>query len=53
MLTIKRIYEAPSEDDGLRVLVDRLWPRRVYAARDPECNHAVVLRDFGRDALSA
>lgn len=25
----KRIYEPPSEDDGLRVLVDRLWPRGV------------------------
>jgi uncharacterized protein YeaO (DUF488 family) len=24
---IKRIYEAPSEEDGKRVLVDRLWPR--------------------------
>lgn len=23
----KRIYDAPHEDDGLRVLVDRLWPR--------------------------
>lgn len=27
MITIKRIYEAPSRDDGYRVLVDRLWPR--------------------------
>ncbi len=24
---IKRAYEAPSDDDGYRVLVDRLWPR--------------------------
>lgn len=24
---IKRAYEAPSTDDGYRVLVDRLWPR--------------------------
>ena len=23
----KRVYEKPSEDDGLRILVDRLWPR--------------------------
>ncbi|HEY4779141.1 MAG TPA: DUF488 domain-containing protein [Solirubrobacterales bacterium] len=29
MLSIKRIYEAPGEEDGLRVLVDRLWPRGV------------------------
>lgn len=26
---IKRIYEEPSDDDGYRVLVDRLWPRGV------------------------
>jgi uncharacterized protein YeaO (DUF488 family) len=26
---IKRIYEPASKDDGLRVLVDRLWPRGV------------------------
>ena len=27
MLTVKRVYEAPSRGDGARVLVDRLWPR--------------------------
>ena len=117
MLTVKRIYEPPSGTDGLRILVDRLWPRGVskedaaldlwlkevaptpelrtwfgheparfeefsaryraelemnpaldrllraakeaeavtllYAARDPSCNHAVVLRDFVREALAA
>ena len=26
---IKRIYEPAAKDDGLRVLVDRLWPRGV------------------------
>jgi len=26
-IRIKRVYEPPSEDDGARVLVDRLWPR--------------------------
>ncbi|WP_018631225.1 DUF488 domain-containing protein [Niabella aurantiaca] len=26
-IAIKRIYEAPSKNDGLRVLADRLWPR--------------------------
>ena len=26
---IKRIYEPARKDDGLRVLVDRLWPRGV------------------------
>lgn len=117
MLAIKRIYDRPSGEDGLRILVDRLWPRGVskedaaldlwlkevapspelrtwfgheprrfeefsiryraelesnpaldrlldavregesvtllYAARDPECNHAAVLRDFAREALVA
>lgn len=26
---IKRIYDEPSDDDGYRVLVDRLWPRGI------------------------
>ena len=26
-VSIKRAYEAPSADDGFRILVDRLWPR--------------------------
>lgn len=26
-IAVKRVYEAPSASDGLRVLVDRLWPR--------------------------
>ena len=29
MIRTKRIYEEPSEEDGTRVLVDRLWPRGV------------------------
>ena len=29
MIQIKRIYDAPSADDGHRVLVDRIWPRGV------------------------
>lgn len=28
-LKIKRVYEAPSLDDGVRILVDRLWPRGI------------------------
>jgi uncharacterized protein YeaO (DUF488 family) len=24
---LKRVYDPPSSDDGVRVLVDRLWPR--------------------------
>ena len=26
-LQIKRVYDPPHRDDGLRILVDRLWPR--------------------------
>lgn len=25
----KRVYEPPEPDDGMRVLVDRLWPRGI------------------------
>ena len=28
-IRIKRIYDEQAEDDGYRVLVDRLWPRGV------------------------
>jgi len=28
-ISIKRIYEPITEDDGFRVLVDRLWPRGI------------------------
>ncbi len=28
-LKIKRVYEIPSEDDGIRILADRLWPRGI------------------------
>ena len=27
MLKVKRVYEPPSEEDGIRILVDRVWPR--------------------------
>jgi uncharacterized protein YeaO (DUF488 family) len=26
-ISVKRVYDAPSRADGLRVLVDRIWPR--------------------------
>ena len=31
-VVIKRVYEPPSSDDGIRVLVDRLWPRGLSKA---------------------
>jgi uncharacterized protein YeaO (DUF488 family) len=33
IFAIKRIYDDPSDDDGCRVLVDRLWPRGVSKER--------------------
>ncbi len=29
MITLKRVYEPPADEDGERILVDRLWPRGV------------------------
>ncbi|QGA69129.1 DUF488 domain-containing protein [Sulfolobus sp. E11-6] len=29
MIRIKRIYDPIEKDDGIRILVDRLWPRGV------------------------
>jgi uncharacterized protein YeaO (DUF488 family) len=33
MVKVKRVYEPPSKEDGLRVLVDRLWPRGLTKQR--------------------
>ncbi len=32
-LRIKRIYDTPSDSNGIRILVDRLWPRGVSKER--------------------
>jgi uncharacterized protein YeaO (DUF488 family) len=29
MLRIKRVYESPKREDGIRFLVERLWPRGI------------------------
>ena len=34
-IRLKRVYEVPSPDDGVRVLVDRLWPRGIRKADLP------------------
>lgn len=31
-IALKRVYEAPAADDGVRILVDRLWPRGLAKA---------------------
>lgn len=55
-LKIKRVYEPPSPDDGVRILVDRLWPRGLnkkdagidYWARDVAPSHE-LRRWYGHD----
>ena len=32
-LSIKRVYQPPGNEDGVRVLVDRLWPRGLLRER--------------------
>jgi uncharacterized protein YeaO (DUF488 family) len=32
-IRLKRAYEPPTEDDGTRILVERLWPRGVSKER--------------------
>ena len=34
-IRVRRVYEEPGDDDGARVLVDRVWPRglRKYGAK--------------------
>ena len=33
MIQVKRVYSASSRTDGVRILVDRVWPRGVTKAR--------------------
>jgi uncharacterized protein YeaO (DUF488 family) len=33
MIQIKRVYDRPSKSDGMRVLVDRVWPRGLTKER--------------------
>jgi uncharacterized protein YeaO (DUF488 family) len=33
MIRLKRVYEPPARADGLRILVDRLWPRGLTKER--------------------
>ena len=33
MIKLKRVYETPSKGDGLRILVERLWPRGITKER--------------------
>jgi uncharacterized protein YeaO (DUF488 family) len=33
MIHLKRVYEEPSKKDGIRILVERLWPRGLTKER--------------------
>lgn len=33
MIHLKRVYEEPAPEDGVRILVDRLWPRGLTKER--------------------
>ena len=33
MIEVKRVYEPPEPSDGVRILVDRLWPRGLSKGR--------------------
>ena len=55
-IQVKRVYDPPAEDDGVRVLVDRLWPRgltKTHAAIDlwlKDVGPSLALRKwFNRD----
>ncbi len=34
MVKIKRVYDLPQKKDGIRILVDRLWPRGLQKNND-------------------
>jgi uncharacterized protein YeaO (DUF488 family) len=50
-LRIARIYDPPASSDGIRVLVDRLWPRglsKEAAALDDWCRDVAPSTDLRR-----
>jgi uncharacterized protein YeaO (DUF488 family) len=43
VLRIKRVYDGVSDEDGFRILVDRLWPRGISKEK---ANVALWLKDI-------
>lgn len=41
-ISLKRAYEAPAKEDGLRLLVERLWPRGLT-------KHKAAIAEWFRD----
>ncbi|MGV0635504.1 DUF488 family protein [Mycolicibacillus trivialis] len=37
-IRVARVYDQPSDDDGVRILVDRVWPRG-FRKDDPRVGH--------------
>ncbi len=58
MVRIKRVYNDPSPQDGIRILVDRVWPRgctkeqaRLDAWRKDLAPSTALRKWFGHDPL--
>lgn len=47
MLRVKRVYDTVSNEDGFRILVDRLWPRGMSKEK---ANVALWMRDIAPSA---
>ena len=57
-IRLKRVYEKPSSDDGMRILVERLWPRgitkagaKIDAWRKDAAPSAELRKWFGHDPV--
>ena len=44
VLRVKRVYDAVSDEDGFRILVDRIWPRGMSKEK---ARLALWLKDIG------
>jgi len=45
-IRLKRAYEPPAAADGLRILVERLWPRGLARARAKIAIYTLVFDDL-------
>ncbi len=50
-IKIKRVYEQPDKEDGLRILVDRLWPRGLTKEKANTLAKSGVTTGVGPDEL--
>ena len=48
VINIKRVYENPTQEDGTRVLVDRLWPRGLTQKKPVKTVCAPAVRNLTR-----